>query len=436
MFLPQDVRSQEREKQMSKVLRFLKIVQSILSAGIFGIFLSIPFQYSDSKASDLEIDEISPYNGRSKQKLKLNNFDFGSDVKHGNEHKESVYPEFRLASDDGYNLYHVFHPFSLIKTARKVDLNLAKLVISLGGKVAILQQEGLMDQVMQDFTEEESKKIKFIAGLPIVTRWVQNYLGLSGLFAYGPKVGSIFGFNLNQDDRAGDEIISQIVSNRLSIDFQHVLLKMQGGSILPVGHNTALVSRRIIHDNLHLSRQGVETELRRMGIEKIIWLPWLTGEGAGHIDLCVAYLNGQMVVPKIDDQAIQLSPEPEIASLARDSLDKIATLLSAHGFNVNRLMMPVTSGLSDRGILAYYTPVNWLVVRGESGPNLGRTHVIVPVPDTLRSDSGLIPQYQEINRQVFKKLGVIPIFVGTSLPEWGGGFRCISSCMPDKFFTI
>ena len=342
--------------------------------------------------------------------------------------------EYTLLPDDEEFFIPVLHPYVIHPQFKKTDSHLARHIIQAGSHVAILDQGDLTDEALEELSADERKMVRIIKGLPVVTRWVQNYLGFTRKDQNSRY--TIFGYNLNQNDRVADDLVCQIVANKLKLPFEAVNLRLQGGAIIPLDKGKALVSHNLMHDNKHLAMLDIQSELERLGINEIIWTPGLVGEGSGHIDLGVAFINGYLVVPEIIEEALNFSAEPGIAREAKLGLDRVAEACSQSGYEVLRIAMPVTDTLNDRGILAYYTPVNWICVKGYTGQNAGKTTLLVPVPDNLRRDSGLIPFYQIRNQAIYDKLGVRPVFIGTSIPEWGGGFRCLAGRLPKDVLPI
>lgn len=341
--------------------------------------------------------------------------------------------ELQLLSDDDPDIAHVFQAEILTNGRENAWLSPSDFVFASGGSVLAIEGNHQAKEALE--VVSTAPLFAILRGIPTDSKWVQNYWGLIAESSASSSKYTICGFDLNQVERPLDAQISERFAATKELPHSRANLKMQASSIVALRNGDAVVSHRILLDNPSLSLREISRELRRIGITRPIWSPSLPAEPGGHMDMCIGFINGYVVVPTIAPEAARFSTVPEIVAEARSTLDKIASIVEASGYPVVRLMMPAPAGFNASGLLPYYTPVNWLAVRANEAENPPHVSLAIPVPFIAHADRELVPFYAEFNEKTFRRIDARGHYIGTTLPEFGGAFKCISGRVPRKLLV-
>ncbi|MCL1597880.1 MAG: agmatine deiminase family protein [Actinomycetia bacterium] len=192
---------------------------------------------------------------------------------------------------------------------------------------------------------------------------------------------------------------------------------LEGGAITVDGQGTLITTEQCLlnaNRNPSMSREEIEQELgTRLGIEKIIWLPWgITDDWVtdGHVDaVCTFAHPGVVLVQPCDDPS-----NPDYDRLAAN-LDVLASATDAKGRSIELIELPpMPSGEVDgAAVPTIYTNVY-----------LANGGVIVPVGDSPSdADATAILEETFPDREV---VGV----QGALLSYAGGGPHCVTMQIP------
>lgn len=328
-----------------------------------------------------------------------------------------------VVADDYSDVVQVLHYRMAEELTEDLQITLASQIEALGGEVVVLGRKP--PSLEEKHLTARSPSRLHIDSIEVDSTWVHNYWGL--LCQTDVKSFLLCATDIAQADRPKDAAALPRVAAYLHAPFLVSSLKLQGASIVSFGNGTAVVSRNVLTLNPDKELSVLRDQLAVMGIRYPIFCPSLPGEPGGHMDMCVGWLNEHAVVPSIDPRAIRFSQDRKFAEVATTILDRIAAIIQAHGYPVLRLTMPVPQGLNHENIVAYYTPVNWVIVVNQM---TREKSVIIPAPSYDLPDSSLHEAYREQHARVFEALHVTPYYFKTIAPELGGGLKCMTGKLP------
>ncbi len=333
-----------------------------------------------------------------------------------------------LVADDYSDVVHVLHYSAAQTTAKGPQKDLARQIESLGGQVLLFGDDAFWTEKGNRVAAAPSRL--HISSIDVDSAWVQNYWGL--LCQTDDQEFVLCATDIAQADRPQDARALEHVAAGINAPLLVSSLKLHGASVVSFGNGTAVVSRSVAALNSDRDLTILRDQLAVIGIRNPIFCPPLPGEPGGHMDMCVGWLNGHAVVPSVDPRAIRFAKDRTLAETVTVVLDRIATMIEAHGYPVVRLVMPVPQGLNYQGVIAYYTPVNWVVIENQISREKS---VLIPVPQHDLPDSSLNPSYREQHARVFEALRVRPHYFPSVAPEFGGGLKCMTGKLPRSLVT-
>ena len=190
----------------------------------------------------------------------------------------------------------------------------------------------------------------FFIVVPQDTIWVRDYgpviVDCAGL---GPLVlDASYGA-----DRPNDDFVPEALAKLLDLPVDSIPLHIEGGNLLSNGSGLAIITTRIIDDNLALGYdESAVTDImkRRYGFDQLLILEPLIGEETGHVDMFATFTAPDTVIVGAYDRKY----DPENAEL----LDRNATLLANTAFNNRRLnVVRIPMPSHENGIWRTYTNV-------------------------------------------------------------------------------
>jgi agmatine deiminase len=154
-------------------------------------------------------------------------------------------------------------------------------------------------------------------------------------------------------DRPNDDFVPEALAQLLDLPVDNVPLKIDGGNLISNGSGLAIITTQIIDDNFALGydESAVTDIMNRMyGVDQLVILEPLIGEGTGHVDMFATFTAPDTVVVG----AYNRQYDPANAEL----LDRNASLLANTVFGnktlkVVRIPMPP----HENGIWRTYTNV-------------------------------------------------------------------------------
>ncbi len=192
---------------------------------------------------------------------------------------------------------------------------------------------------------------------------------------------------------------------------------LEGGAITVDGQGTLITTEQCLlnaNRNPGMSKEDIEQELRsRLGIEKIIWLPWgITDDWVtdGHVDaVCTFVRPGVVLAQTCDDPS-----DPDYERMAAN-LDVLADTTDAAGRSIDVIELPPMPNDEFDGGAVRTIYANVYIANGG---------VIVPVGDSP-SDAESIALLEE----AFPDREVVGV-PGTLLSFAGGGPHCVTMQIP------
>jgi agmatine deiminase len=192
---------------------------------------------------------------------------------------------------------------------------------------------------------------------------------------------------------------------------------LEGGAITVDGQGTLITTEQCLlnaNRNPGMSQEDIAQELRsRLGIDKIIWLPWgITDDWVtdGHVDaVCTFVRPGVVLAQTCDDPS-----DPDYERMAAN-LDVLADATDAAGRSIDVIELPPMPNDEFDGGAVRTIYANVYIANGG---------VIVPVGDSP-SDAESIALLEE----AFPDREVVGV-PGTLLSFAGGGPHCITQQIP------
>jgi agmatine deiminase len=203
----------------------------------------------------------------------------------------------------------------------------------------------------------------------------------------------------------------------LGIERIESTMVLEGGAITVDGQGTLITTEQCLlnaNRNPGMSREEIEQELgSRLGIEKIIWLPWgITDDWVtdGHVDAVCTYARPGVVFAQTCDNP----SDPDYDRMAAN-LDVLADATDAAGRSIDVIGLPPmpSDELDGAAVPTIYTNIYFA--------NGG---VVVPIGDSP-TDADAIA----ILEDTFRDHEVVGV-PGTLLSYAGGGPHCVTMQIP------
>lgn len=143
---------------------------------------------------------------------------------------------------------------------------------------------------------------------PIDDLWIRD-TGPVFVTSAGGGLGGV-GFNFNgwgnKQEHERDAEVAEFVASYAQAEYIRSALTLEGGGIEVDGEGTAIITESCVlnpNRNPDVSKAECETELKRLlGLEKIIWLPGITGKDItdGHTDFYARFTHPGTVVAGLE----------------------------------------------------------------------------------------------------------------------------------------
>ncbi|MET9606617.1 agmatine deiminase family protein [Streptomyces sp. NPDC006512] len=258
--------------------------------------------------------------------------------------------------------------------------------------------------------------------LPIDDSWLRDSGPIFAHAADGTRVGVDFRFNAWGEKHhpwTADDKFAALLLDRLRIPRVHSSMVLEGGALTVDGEGTLITTEQcLLHPNRNprMSRAEIEDELkRRLGIEKIIWLPYgglEDTETDGHVDGVAAFVAPATVVVSLPDDPAH----PDHARM-RANLAVLEASTDARGRRLEVITVPQTSRGEVEGVPIEIGYLNFYLANGGC---------VVPVAGTPRDEEALAVLAAALPGR--KVVGVqAPV-----LAYGGGGVHCITQQLPKE----
>ncbi len=210
---------------------------------------------------------------------------------------------------------------------------------------------------------------------------------------------------------------TEAVLANLGIERIESTMVLEGGAITVDGQGTLITTEQCLlnaNRNPGMSREDIEQELgSRLGIDKIIWLPWgITDDWVtdGHVDaVCTFVRPGVVLAQTCDDPS-----DPDYERMAAN-LDVLADATDAAGRSIDVIELPPMPNDEFDGGAVRTIYANVYIANGG---------VIVPIGDSP-SDAESIALLED----TFPDREVVGVH-GTLLSYAGGGPHCVTMQIP------
>ncbi|MER6521530.1 MULTISPECIES: agmatine deiminase family protein [unclassified Streptomyces] len=256
--------------------------------------------------------------------------------------------------------------------------------------------------------------------LPIDDSWLRD----SGpIFAYdeqGDRVGVDFRFNAWGEKHypwTADDKLASLLLDRLGIPRAHSSMILEGGAVTVDGEGTLITTEQcLLHPNRNprMSRAEIEDEIkRRLGVEKIIWLPYgglEDTETDGHVDGVAAFVAPGTVVLSLPED-----PAHSDHARMRANLAVLEASTDARGRALRVVAVPQTTHGEVEGHPVEVCYLNFYLANGGC---------VVPVGGTPEDEAALAVLAEALPG---RKVVGVPAPV---LAFGGGGIHCITQQLP------
>ncbi|MFD8947253.1 agmatine/peptidylarginine deiminase [Streptomyces xanthophaeus] len=259
--------------------------------------------------------------------------------------------------------------------------------------------------------------------LPVDDSWLRD----SGpIFAYdedGARVGVDFRFNAWGEKHypwAADDKLASLLLDRLGTPRVHSSMILEGGALTVDGEGTLITTEQcLLHPNRNprMSRTEIEEELgRRLGIEKVIWLPYgglEDTETDGHVDGVAAYVAPAKVIVSLPEDPAH----PDHARM-RANLAVLEASTDARGRALEVVTVPQTTYSEVAGTPVEVGYLNFYLANGGC---------VVPLGGDTRSGADEAALAAIASALPGRKVVGVPTPV---LAYGGGGVHCITQQLP------
>ncbi|UUU39197.1 agmatine deiminase family protein [Streptomyces sp. NBC_00162] len=259
--------------------------------------------------------------------------------------------------------------------------------------------------------------------LPVDDSWLRD----SGpIFAHderGDRVGVDFRFNAWGEKHhpwTADDKLAALLLDRLGTPRVHSSMILEGGAITVDGEGTLITTEQcLLHPNRNprMDRTEIEDELkRRLGIEKVIWLPYgglEDTETDGHVDGVAAFVGPAKLVVSLPEDPTH----PDHARM-RANLAVLEASTDARGRSLEIVPVPQTTHGEVAGTPVEVGYLNFYLANGGC---------VVPVggdPDSTSDAEALAVLAAALPG---RKVVGVPTPV---LAYGGGGIHCITQQLP------
>lgn len=237
--------------------------------------------------------------------------------------------------------------------------------------------------------------------------------------------GALAGVNFNfngwgeKQDYDDDALVAGFVAGNAGVPLLKSSLVLEGGGIEVDGLGTAIITESCVlnpNRNPGVSKAACEQELRRMlGIQKVIWLPGITGHDItdGHTDFYARFCGDGVVVAGFESDPA--SPERAITQRHLDILRKAT---DARGQPLKVVVLPgpaeVRPQYENKEFAAGY--INFYVCNGA---------VLCPEFGDARADANA----KAILREQFPGREIVQLNID-AIAAGGGGIHCTTQQQP------
>ncbi|MFI5638458.1 agmatine/peptidylarginine deiminase [Streptomyces goshikiensis] len=258
--------------------------------------------------------------------------------------------------------------------------------------------------------------------LPIDDSWLRDSGPLFAHDEHGARVGIDFRFNAWGEKHhpwTADDKLASLLLDRLGTPRVHSSMILEGGAVTVDGEGTLITTEQcLLHPNRNprMSRAEIEDELgRRLGIEKVIWLPYgglEDTETDGHVDGVAAYVGPAKVVVSLPEDPAH----PDHARM-RANLAVLEASTDARGRALEVVPVPQTTYAEVEGTRVEVGYLNFYLANGGC---------VVPVGGTPQDDAALAVLAAALPGRTV--VGVpTPV-----LAYGGGGIHCITQQLPKE----
>lgn len=259
--------------------------------------------------------------------------------------------------------------------------------------------------------------------LPVDDSWLRDSGPIFAHDEHGDRVGVDFRFNAWGEKHhpwTADDKLAALLLDRLGIPRVHSSMILEGGAITVDGEGTLITTEQcLLHPNRNprMDRTEIEDELkRRLGIEKVIWLPYgglEDTETDGHVDGVAAFVGPAKLVVSLPEDPTH----PDHARM-RANLAVLEASTDARGRSLEIVPVPQTTHGEVAGTPVEVGYLNFYLANGGC---------VVPVggdPDSTSDAEALAVLAAALPG---RKVVGVPTPV---LAYGGGGIHCITQQLP------
>ncbi len=256
--------------------------------------------------------------------------------------------------------------------------------------------------------------------LPIDDSWVRDSGPICVVEDTGRRAGVDFRFNswgerflpYDKDAASAKLILAELGIDRIQSD-----MVLEGGSITVDGEGTLITTEQCLlnpNRNPDMSRGDIENELKsRLGVKKIIWLPWGHYEDRhtdGHVDGVCNYVRPGVVVAQTCND-----PNNPNYRLMAENIEVLRSERDAAGRKIEVTDLPYFPYYDLDGSQLMVSYANFYIANGG---------VVVPVAKHPQDAEAL-----SILKSAFPDHDVVGVS-GRILSYGGGGVHCITQQVP------
>lgn len=251
--------------------------------------------------------------------------------------------------------------------------------------------------------------------------WIRDTGPVFVVTEYGDKATVDFNFNGwgGKQEFHQDANVASFVAQRTGVRRIQTDLILEGGGIEVDGHGTAIITEScVLNENRNpgVSKLQCERELKRvLGLEKIIWLPGITGKDItdGHTDFYARFARPGVVIAGYD-----ADPKSFDHAVTRQHLDILRTATEVDGRRLEVIALEAPARVREQfahvGFAADY--INFYVCNGA---------VIAPEFGDLRTDAAARRELQ----RAFPGRDVVQVNID-GIAAGGGGIHCTTQQEP------
>lgn len=198
-----------------------------------------------------------------------------------------VYPE--LLPEKRYDLISFYDSF--IETLLREECVTELLIV---------HRPGLKEKLNKKFA---SNKLKFLQTKDVQDIWIKDW---APILTSGNAVKAFYSPNYfdqkekkyaHLDDMVGFELIKFLNKDEIKLSCNNKRLILDGGNLIQNGQGLAITTNRIIAENESCSiNQIQEIFKKRMGIDRLIFVPVEPGDVTGHVDGMIRFIDAQTII--------------------------------------------------------------------------------------------------------------------------------------------